>query len=168
MLECQFGRVQRLATKTTNRFQQFDRGALRQPATRTVTPIADERMADRCEMHADLMRPTRFEFGPNVAMRAKALDDVHARDGGFAVGRHALTQSVRRIAAKRRIDRAAAGQDTFDNGFVAAGNGVTRERSRQTFERNRRCADDQQSAGVLVQPVDDPSTRQCRECRSHP
>ena len=76
--------------------------ARRAPAP--VRRIADERMADRGEMHANLVRAAGLERAAQERRHAEALDDADVRARRLALGDDRHRRALRRMAADRRVD----------------------------------------------------------------
>ena len=65
--------MQRLPRKFAQRDAQCSRRALRQREPAAVDAIADERIADVRQVHADLVRAPGLELHAHVRVRAEAL-----------------------------------------------------------------------------------------------
>src|SRR6185312_2232866 len=156
MIEREPPRVQRLAPH---------RRQAGNVARAAVCGIADDRMADRGEVDADLVRAAGLqraldERRDRVALawrdmrarRAAALDDGHRR------ARH-------RMAADRRIDGDRALDVAPCDREVVAMHVARGERARQRGLRLRRARDDEEAARVLVEAVHDAGARDAGERR---
>ena len=81
----------------------------RDAALLAIRRIADQRMSERGEMHADLVRAAGLEPAGEQRAIAEALAHVVVRARGFPAGDDRHRRAPHRMAADRRIDRAAAG-----------------------------------------------------------
>src|SRR3954447_16331593 len=98
--------VQSLTTESCDRFLQLlVRNSA--PLRARVDGIADDRMADRFEMDADLVRAARTEDAAEHGRVAQLLDHFEIGDGVAAAGNDGHALAVARIARDRRVDRAA-------------------------------------------------------------
>src|SRR5438874_2184839 len=77
------------------------------PLRTGVDGIADDWVADRFEMDADLVRAAGAENAADHRGVAQLLDHFEIGDGVAAAGNDRHTFAVARIARDRRIDRAA-------------------------------------------------------------
>src|SRR5262245_24306898 len=107
-------------------------------------------MADRRQMHANLVCTAGCKLSRDKTMGAITRIDLNARQRASAIIDHALPQSIVRIAADWGIDLSAAGQHTLDDGLVASRHFVAlQRRGEHTQCPTRRCYD-QQTARILV------------------
>src|SRR6266850_2951770 len=95
MAEAQFGSVQGLAGKA----EAVARAA-------AVDGVADQRVADVLEMHADLVRAAGLEPAFDERGAAEALEHAIARARRLAAVRHRHARARSDIAADRRVDGA--------------------------------------------------------------
>ena len=147
------------------------RGVQRLPRERdgaalSVRGIADERMAERGEMHADLMRAARLEPAREQRRDAEALDDFVVRARRLAGRDDRHRRAPRRMAADRRIDGAAARDVARGERQVLALHGARRELAHERRLRGDRLRDDEEPARVLVEAMDDARARDGRELRA--
>src|SRR5881628_2234660 len=82
--------------------------AERDSATMAVGGIAHQRMAERCEMHADLVRAPGLELACEQRACTESLTYFVVRDGGFARRDDRHRCALHRVTPYRRVDRPAA------------------------------------------------------------
>ena len=87
------------------------RRARGQLAPTAVDGIADDRISDVREMHADLMRTPGLEPDPRERVRAVLLLDAVVSDRRAPVATHGHLDALRAMAADRLVDGTAAGHD---------------------------------------------------------
>ena len=130
------------------------------PVDAAVQRVADDRMADRAQVHADLMRAA----GVNRDLRqrqhaAEVLGADDARDRRAAAARarrlrrHLLP--VRRIAADRRVDAASGQHLAPDEREVFLLDLAVGELARQLLVRRVVLGDDHQPRRAAVEPMHD-------------
>ena len=160
MAERQRPGVQRLAAEG---LQRASRG-LRQAcdpvrAGPAVERVAQERMAARAQMHADLVRAAAHEAAFNQAGAAagQGLDDpVAGARRPAAAGQHGHLLAVARAASDVAFDLAGPGlRHAPDHGEVSAFDPARGELPDQPLVGALGLGGDHQAAGVLVQAVHD-------------
>ena len=130
-----------------------------------VGGIADERMTERREMHADLVGASRLEPAAQQRGEAEALQhfDMGARRLPRGDDRH--RRATRRMPADRRVDGAAARDVARGQREIFAGHGSRLQRPHERGVRGQGLGDDQEAARVLVEPVDDAGARHLLQLR---
>ena len=99
MIEAQLGRVQEIPVKLAEFFSEFSIAAL------AVDVVADDRMSDRAQMHANLMRAPRFDFHFEQGKTAILLDHfVFAISGATLCWTCCHFCSNGRVAADGQLD----------------------------------------------------------------
>src|SRR5262249_55218529 len=123
--------------------------------------VADDGMAPRCQMDANLMRPTGLQPALDVRERAKSL--ANPEPGDRAPSRtvpsdgHALAMVG--ITTDGRVDSpSAGGEASMHDREVLARHLARRELRDERMVRGRRLRDDEKARGSLVEPVDDAGT----------
>ena len=157
MLEDQVRGVQKRPVEMRDRAQI----ARHAPVDAAVERVADNRMADRAQVHADLMRAPGMNRHLRHRQHPAEMFGAHdARDRGAraprAVGlrrRHLLP--VVRIASDRRVDPAAGHHLAPDQREIFLLDLALGELARQLFVRLVVLGDDHQPRRALVQPVHD-------------
>ena len=81
---------------------------LGEAGVRSVRQVATARVAQRGEMHPNLVCPPRFEVHIQQTCRLKCLDSVVMRDACLTVGGHGKTPVVPVVPPDRSVDRSAA------------------------------------------------------------
>ena len=130
-----------------------------------VRGIADERMAERGEMHADLVRAAGLEPAAQQRRVAEALEDVDVRARRLARGDDRHRRALGRMAADRRVDRVAAREVARGEREVLARHRARLQLAHEVGVRRQRLRDDQEAARVLVEPMHDAGARHARELR---
>ena len=131
-------------------------------ATRRRTPpysrVPDNGMADRAQVHADLVRASGVQSPPAPASRpaAVALRTIRVTADACASGpgRHLLP--VVRIAADRRVDPPAGLHDVPTQRDVFLLDLAILKLPRQLVVRAVVLRDDHQTRRAAIEPVDDP------------
>src|SRR5690606_6973376 len=118
MLELEPHRVQRLAPEPLEPLAEPPGRLTRKLRTAPVQRITDQRRADARHVHANLMRPAGLERDVDVRVRTKTLADRIARDRRPAMLDDRHFQSIARMPADRRIDRAAAREHALADGRI--------------------------------------------------
>src|SRR4051812_1405765 len=85
-----------------------------------IDRIADQRMADVLEVHADLVRAAGLEATFDERGAAEALEDAIGGAGGLAAMRHRHARAHLRITTDRSLDGAACRRVTLHEGDVDA------------------------------------------------
>ena len=132
---------------------------------RAVDGIADQRMADRLQMHAYLVRTTGFKRAFNQRTVEKAFDDAIMRARRLAALRHGHACPLPRMPSDRRIDRAAVFDEAARQRIVMTLDRARLQLAHQIGLRFGRASHDHQPAGVLVEAMDDTGARHPIELR---
>lgn len=106
--------MQGLTWKALECLDQRWPGPLGRPGPRAVRSIADQRMADRGEMDADLMGASGLELDTQQTMPSETFEDSVARARGASIGDHGHARALGRMAADRGVDP-APGDDLADH-----------------------------------------------------
>ena len=122
-------------------------------------------MADRVEMHANLMGAAGLQATTQQRCLRKSLHHLVMRDGGFAARDHRHAGAMRRVAPDRRIDPAVPGDFTVDKREIRARHAPRLQLPHEIGLRRERFRDYEQTARVLVEPVHDAGARQSSELR---
>jgi hypothetical protein len=129
------------------------------PARRTSPPVegvGDDRVADRGQMDADLVRAAGLREGPNQAVLAQSLDHFIAssRHSPLRPNRHLL--ALHRVPSDRLIDDAALRLGRADDeGQVLLVNLPRTELPPKRRQGSCRARDEEDARGVLVEAVED-------------
>ena len=110
-------------------------------------------------------RTPGLELHARQGMHAKALLDAVVRHRPATIAAHGHAGTLRAMSTNRLIDGASAGHHALTKREVLTLDLVRRERAHQRGLRERRARDDEQSRGVLVEPVHDAGARHSRELR---
>ena len=129
----------------------------------SVRRIADQRMADRRQVHADLVRASGLQPAAQQRRVAEALDHLVVGARGLARGHDRHRGAARRMATDRRVDGAAAGDVAARERQVLAAHAARLQLADEAGLRRERPGHDQESAGLLVQPMDDAGARHAGE-----
>src|SRR5690348_15733608 len=137
------------------------RGQLHEPAPSapTIRVVADDRMSDRREVHANLMRAPGMEVRPQQISRVEARQpgEVRPRRPSLTDDRHAL--SVSRVARDRLLDREAILVEVPPRKRrIATDDAPCLELSAQYAMRPIALRDEEQAGCLLVQPMNDSLT----------
>ena len=125
-----------------------------------VEEVARHGMADRREVHADLVLPARDGKGAEERVPRQAAHDPELGQGGKAVGvprRHLHPHSARLVPAQGELDAAFLFlHRTLHEGEVALGHGARLHEALQGKECFARARDQEHAACEHVQPVHQP------------
>src|SRR5438270_336063 len=159
MWDYQMSCVQGLTTESCDRFLELlVRNSA--PLRTGVDRIADDGMADRFEMDADLVRAAGAENAADHRGMAKLLDHFEIGDGVAAAGDDGHALAVARIARDRRVDRAARLRwSSVNDGQILFAHGLGRPRGGEFAMRRVVLRDHHHAARVFVEPVDDSGTK---------
>src|SRR5690606_41837681 len=102
------------------------------------------------------MRAAGLELDLDIGVRAEALDDSIARDRGPAAFDDRHPQAIPRMAADGRVDGPAARQHALTDRPVSSMDLAPLEHAHEAMLRFERTRDDQKTARILVEPVDQP------------
>src|SRR5213075_62165 len=80
------------------------------PRAAAIDRVADQRVADVLEMHADLVGAPGLEAAFDERGAAEALEHAIGGARGLAAMRDRHARARLRVAADRRVDRAAGGR----------------------------------------------------------
>ena len=131
-----------------------------------VRRIADQRMAERRQVDADLVRASGLEATGEQRRDAEALEHVVVRARGLAGRDDRHRRALRRMAADRRVDGAAAREVADRERHVLAPDGARLQLAHEVRLRLQRLRDDQEAARVLVEAMDDAGARERGELRA--
>src|SRR5262245_11911814 len=123
-----------------------------------IHAVAHDRMAERGEMHTNLVGTPRLQMKLEQREVGEPLEHPIAGDRSLAPpGRSdSHLHAVARVAADRYIDNAFGGAHAAVNdGEIAARNGPRGELGHQVVVRGLRLGDHQQTGGVLVEAMHD-------------
>ena len=140
-------RVQRLARKA--------QGA----RALAVGGIADERMSQRREVHADLVRAPGLEAASQEGGKGETLDDLVMRHRLASARHHGHARAAARVPADPRRYRAVTRHPPVHEREVLALHGACGDLAREIGLRRERARDHQEPARVLVEPVHDAGAR---------
>jgi hypothetical protein len=135
---------------------RLDRRSGRIP--RTVDRVADDGMADRGEMDADLMRPSGFEPQRDERRGRHPPEDPPVRDGAppFLAGPGGSPPPVSGVADEIEADRPRVGADpSLDDRHVLALDVVTPEELLESAERLPGTGEHDRARRLLVEAVHD-------------
>ena len=156
MHEPEAPRVQRLA-----RERERGRGQRQaRLAPSAIRGVAEQRMPERGQVHADLVRAPGFEAALHERGGAEALEDVDVRARGLAGRDDGHLGALRRVASDRRVDRRRARQVAEDDRDVLPLDAARRQLPDEVDLRGLRLRDDDEPARVLVEAVHDARARQ--------
>src|SRR5581483_8832052 len=95
----------------------------------SIEPVACQRMADRREMHANLMRPAGFEKDVEQRAVQARLDRIHMRHRALALVAHGELDGA--DARERRVDRLPLCEPAFAQREVTLANPLRLELPRE-------------------------------------
>src|SRR5207302_6310909 len=125
-------------------------------AATPVYRVAQHRMPDVRHVHTDLVRPPRTKTNLEQARIAQPLDDAEIRDGRAPPVDDGHALPVAGIPADGSVDGAARlAEAAADDGPIRASQRVIAQLGSQCAVRRLGLRDDEQPAGVAVQPVHD-------------
>ena len=131
---------------------------------RAVHHVARDRVTERGEMHADLVRAPGDQVQLQERPRGEALPDAIARDRGSPVGHHGHPLAVLRVAPDRRLDPPdGRGHRALDQRQVGLPHAPRLELGHDPRLGGVVAGHDQEPGRVPVQPVDDPRPRDARD-----
>ena len=119
MLQFESRSVQSLAMKVAR-----EGGKLSHKPRAAIHRIADQRVADRLHVHADLMRSSSLETTLELRPAFARTEHFVVRHGCFAASRHGHAGARDRMARNRRLDSARAGRRADHERDINAANGV--------------------------------------------
>ena len=157
--------MQGLVAEIAQGLRQFFAGSCRYCEAAAINGIADQGMAQVSEMHANLVGAPGLEVDPDMAMPAKPFDHAVMGDRIPAPGSNGHFPTVVPVAIERLVHGPARGQHAQANGLILAGNLPARQHIAELLLDFGIAGDQQQTAGTLVQPVDDPRPWQRFESR---
>jgi hypothetical protein len=138
--------MQRLAMKRRHR-------CARAPAS--VSRVADQRMTDRRQMDADLVRASGFERALDERRSTEALERRHVRSRRFAARHDGHRRSSKRMTADRRVDDRGAGDVAVHYRGVFALHCTRLQLPHEIGLRDCGFRHDDEAARVLVQAMND-------------
>ncbi len=148
--------MQGLVAEIAQGIRQFFAGSCRDCEAAAINGIADQGMAQVSEMHANLVGAPGLEVDPNMAMPAKPFDHAVMGDRIPATGSNGHFPTVVPVPIQRLVHGPARGQHAQANGLILAGNLPARQHIAELLLDFGIAGNQQQTAGTLVQPVDDP------------
>ncbi len=122
-------------------------------------------MTDVRQMHADLVRASRFQPALEQRRTLEALDHRVMRHCRAAVADHGHLRALRRVAPDRGIDGAAGQHPPLGQRPVMASDRAGLKLAHKIGLRRQRLGHHQQAAGVLVETMHDAGTRHFRNLR---
>ena len=128
-----------------------------------VGRIADERVADRAQVHADLVGAAGFEPAAQQGGVGVALEHLVMRHCRPSARDHRHLRARDRVAADRRVDLAVARDAAVHHREVLALDAARLELAHEIGLRGQGLRHDQQAAGVLVEPMHDAGARHAGE-----
>ena len=131
-----------------------------------IDGIADQRVVERREVHADLVGAAGLEAAAHERGRAVTLDHVDVGSRGLAARHHGHRRALHRMTADRRIDDDAAGEIAAHQREIVAGDGARLQLPHEVGLRLLRLGDDHEPAGVLVEAMHDARTRRAVRTRA--
>ena len=134
-------------------------------AAAAIRRVAQQRMADRRQVHADLVRAAGLQPAADERRGAEALDDLDVRARRLAGRDDGHRRALRRMAADRRIDRRRAREVAVHDRQVLALDRARLQLADEIGLRFGRLGDDHEAARVLVEAVHDARARQRRQRR---
>ncbi len=155
--------MQRLMTESAQCISEFVAGASRHRQTATINRVANQCVPDMSEVHANLVRATRFKFYPYMRMRPVPADHAVMSDRlptAFA-DRHFF--SVGRVAVDRLIDRSASGEHPLADRLILATDFSLRQQVNKFLLYPGIARHQQQSTRTFIQPMNQTGPGQCRE-----
>ena len=122
-----------------------------------VEGVANHRVADAREMHANLMGAAGTNANPQIGKSFVASDYFVIGQGSASCGNSGSHFcAMDGIAGDGRLNTAAIGFDgAVDNGEVDLLNGTAGELLREALMSGIGACDEEHAAGVAVEPVDD-------------
>ena len=133
----------------------------RREAIPPVDPVSRDGMPDRREVHADLVRPPRFEPQRDEGRVREPPQDPVVGDGAHAFlaapGRAATP--VSRVADEVEADRSGVARGALDDREVFPLDVVTAKELLEAAQRLARTREDDRAGRVLVEPVHDSDVR---------
>src|ERR1043166_1874226 len=120
-----------------------------------VHRISHQRVADRFEMHADLMGTTRVQLALEQGSVTETFEYAEISAGRFASGVHRHARALYRVAPDRLFYGSASGDYPVCKRKVPARYTASLQVAAQAGVASQCPRTHQQSAGVLVEPVDD-------------
>ena len=124
-----------------------------------VNGIANQRMADSRHVNTDLMGSTGLQCAFDQGAIDETLDDPVVRSCRFTVLNHRHLRALRRMATDGKIDGPAAFKIAAHQRVVVAFDRARLQLPHQIGLRFQRARHHHQSAGVLVQAMDDTGAR---------
>ena len=165
MVEGQPCGVQRLALERAQGGGQPHRRPFGKPEASAVHRVPHDRMAQMRQVQANLMGSAGLELDLQIGVAAKALDQPVVGDRPPPVRAHRHAEPVGAMPADGLIHGPASGHDAGTHGEVLALDAARHELARKRSLRLQGSGHDQQAAGVLVEPMDDPGARQLPRAR---
>ena len=157
--------MQGLVAEFTQGPGQFIAGTRRYGQAAAIDRIADQGMAQVSEMHTNLVGAPGLEGDPNMAVPAKSFDHAVMGDRIAACGSNGHFSAIVRVAIERLVDGSASGQHAQAHRLVLTGNLPARQHLAELLLDFGIARNQQQTAGPLVQAVDDPRPRHCFQPR---
>ena len=146
--------VQRLSRKPASKLGQGCANLFR-----LVNRIADQSMTDRGQVDANLMGAPCFQTACQQRPVCAVFDHGVMRRCRLAIGRNRHALAIPGVASNRCFDRAVVINDTVDNGGIGPADRSRLHLAYQVSVRSQRFRHHQQTAGVLVEPVNDTGSR---------
>src|SRR5207245_5384839 len=125
-----------------------------------VDAVADDRVAERGEVDAELMGPPGLRTQAQQRRPRQPLEDLELRDRGpWPPAAQAHPLPLVRMAPDRPVDDPARPRDaSVHQSKVGFLDRALAELSREPLERRRRARDEQNARGVAIEPMHDAGT----------
>ena len=159
MRESQLRSVQCLARKGPELLSERGARPARHTRGSAIHPVPEQREAEVCQVHANLVRTPGLEPHAHQGVVAEATLDAIVRDGPAAVLAHGHARALHAVAPDRLIDRAAGGQGPDAHREVLAPDRARAERCDERGVGLHRARHHHQARRVLVEPVHEPGAR---------
>jgi len=147
--------VQRLPAEGLQGLDQFGAGPGGKSRAPTVSRVADQRMADMRQMHADLVGAAGFQLQTQQRVQGEALHHAVVRHCFPAPLTHREALAIRGMAADGCVHRAARRHAAMCDGEVFPLDLPRLQALHENFVGGNRACHHQQAAGVLVDAVHD-------------
>ncbi len=121
----------------------------------SINRIVDDRMSDRCKVHANLMRASRLQAYEQLRCSLELLAQRVVRYRGAAVRANRKTQAIGGIASDRSVDRPfGRARDTADERKILALNVALLHRAAERRQCFGRLGNRDQTARVAIETMD--------------
>ncbi len=137
----------------------------RYAALLAVRPIADQRMSERGQVNADLVRAAGLEAAGEQRAVAETLAHLIARDGCFAGRDDRHRRAPDRMTADRRVDRATMDDVSGGERQIFAVDALCLQLAHKLCLGDLGLGHDQEAAGIFVQAMHDARASDTGELR---